>query len=111
MLVFFLECRAAIAILFANHKDDTTPTFIFRTRVATRYSQRDVSLACNQYRMCIFVYVLQTLHGEFKEKDEFLQSIETQIKDFKVLGKHQAAERLEKKMQMIKVSLISIYFI
>lgn len=41
--------------------------------------------------------------AEFAEKDAFLQSIETQINDFKVLGKTQAAERLEIKLALIKV--------
>ncbi|XP_067947670.1 dystrophin-like [Watersipora subatra] len=44
----------------------------------------------------------QTLKGEFDERDEFLESIEVQIKDFQTLGKTLAADRLQKKLDFIK---------
>lgn len=56
----------------------------------------------------IVMRCLQTLKGEFDERDEFLESIEVQIKDFQTLGKTLAADRLQKKLDFIKVERLQL---
>jgi len=57
------------------------------------------SISDSQYLSNTF----QTLKEEFSDKDAFLESISVQISDFKSLNKILAAERLERKLELITV--------